>query len=793
MDIRLRKQTFSWFLRCTLLRNDYRIRPADCLTGAFTTTIALTTTSQQCRYFARSVKQRTIRSNINLLDSQPGRRAPTRPKPLSELNSNIIQQDEQDFVQATIMDDDEDDDHEFDESSGGKIEPWRSLLEIPSRAAWRVTDQELVSPKKSEIQEILRCFLQNANIKKSKQQVTKTHEKVIDFHNKLKDRRDRERMRALLRRKEVPSIDNTQNRAGYSKSKKDENMSLPLPYGPDEVIQHIQFRFIPQYAIVVRILQEVKSLLMKSSNNSNKNQAFSPKRVLDFGIGTGSASAAALNIFPDSIEWIHGVDPSRTMRETTEYILKELIDSIQEDRADTDAVSADGTSTIPNQTRLSLSAHLSSSTLSMSTDNESGLYDMALMCYTASEFPQNTATMAAAAMLWEKLRPNGIFVMIEPGTPDGFTSVRTVRNLLLHAVNDTVEQINDFDDDPINPADYTTDDGDDEDSNVVEKEDNSVENNKEKKLNPDEYYHDLNHVETVNEKESRFVEQCHVIAPCTHNGPCPMERFFKFKQRLLKNRRRYEESQEDDADSKLLSTSDDNQDDEDSDSDNDDDFDDDSDNVEKLEDDDFSKQGYCSFVQMLPSGSASITNKGEKFTYIVMQKRVVEQEELIHGFAVNEEGKTLQKNNNNISSSDLSFEELNIVELLRRSAKKYRYDKTHPTAATLPEQSKFNGETRDDLVREAIRFEKKYVESEDCELGLEFLRGDTNRQSFGRILRAPKKKRGHIYIDTCAAPGAIVRHTIRKNMSSDLPGMYTAARKSRWGGLWPNAKVSYKK
>merc|ERR1711935_900399 len=81
----------------------------------------------------------------------------------------------------------------------------------------------------------------------------------------------------------------------------------------------------------------------------------------------------------------------------------------------------------------------------------------------------------------------------------------------------------------------------------------------------------------------------------------------------------------------------------------------------------------------------------------------------------------------------------------------------------------------------------RYTGSENDDLGLELLQGEEKRQSMGRIVRAPIKKKGHVYIDYCAGPGRIIRSRVTKALSNSIaPGIYAAARKSRWGGLWPD-------
>jgi hypothetical protein len=109
----------------------------------------------------------------------------------------------------------------------------------------------------------------------------------------------------------------------------------------------------------------------------------------------------ALDVF-DTIDWIHGIDLSRSMLDCADLVLKEIAQGRH--------VRAHGT--------------LNSSLPTDTTGSQSIGFDMALFAYTATELPHTASTLAGAAALWKKLRPNGLFVMIEPGTPGGFNSVR---------------------------------------------------------------------------------------------------------------------------------------------------------------------------------------------------------------------------------------------------------------------------------------------------------------------------------------------------------------------------------
>jgi len=591
-----------------------------------------------------------------------------------------------------------------------KDEPWKTLLGVPSRAAWRVS---ATRPPANLARALRRRILDRAPTSYSNKVLQVAHRNsVMAPHRALALKRERERRRLVV----GGGGGGDGGGPPPSASKKDA-AAQPVLYGPEETLASFKFRLYPNYAVVKRILQEARGLLATGDNNNS----WIPKRVVDFGIGCGSASAAAVDVFGtnttlhdcgggDGIEWIHGIDASRTMREGAKSFLDEYVAAVGSSEEGDDDESASRQQ--HNQTRITLAAHLSSSSgyeqsvdstagASVVTTEESGTFDLALMAYTATELPDLSSTLAAVAILWEKLRPGGVLVLVEPGTPDGFSTVRTVRNMLLQSCPPS--------------------EGDDRDGAVE--------------------------------------EECHVIAPCTHNGKCPIERFSR-----VPKRHRGEDRQQ----RNQTSTTDDVEDEENM-SDDDEEVDDDSDVGDSSADDGAPRRRYCSFVQSMP-GSGSGQSKGEKFSYLVAQKRVP-------GYGRSR-------------PSDLSERELfagsHLINLLKQTLSVSEVENDLKSA--------------DELTESAMQLESRYLDAysndgdDNNGLGLHYLRGDANRKLFGRILHAPKKKKAHVLIDCCCAPGAdddseegrIVRHKVTKSMARTAPGLYAAARKSRWGGYWPN-------
>lgn len=59
------------------------------------------------------------------------------------------------------------------------------------------------------------------------------------------------------------------------------------------------------------------------------------------------------------------------------------------------------------------------------------------------------------------------------------------------------------------------------------------------------------------------------------------------------------------------------------------------------------------------------------------------------------------------------------------------------------------------------------------------------RSEYGRILRTPLKQRGHVTMDICTPAGYVKRHVLSKKHLLEIPSLYTAVRKTTWGGLHP--------
>ena len=685
-------------------------------------------------------------------------------------------------------------------------------------------------------------------------------------------------------------------------------------YGPEQVVTNLRYRFGPNYAIVRRVLMEVRSLL--GGVTEVEGGCFRPRRVLDFGSGVGSSSAAALDVFgvprnnneesgsEHGIEWIHSIDASRSMRDATEHVLKSVLEGVPWGYDDSQSTTEEETEMEEYEkilleikggvdekalerrrkrlqkweqswtkqsdyrTRLTFGESIVDSSsfysqLSQSRDeqmqrpdlpwqkqldeqrqqsrekrqtqaNQSGSFDLVLCTYTLSELSGVSSTLTAAALLWEKLAPGGVMVFVEPGTPDGFSTLRSVRSMLLEC----------FPPKEMRHLRYA-----EEKRVLMEKLASEEDETKQEALRLD--------LETLENRRHEWDEECQVIAPCTHNGLCPMSRHQKnhvkknsrfgkydvasdseemteslgvasgisedeINFNAIENKQQSSEAEEEeklfqelieqgydrDELETMMQLMESLQDDNDASDDSDNEFDaeveDEEDFVEMdisneinsrskstMAETDVFESAFCSFVHSFPGGTTR--KKGEKCTYLVVQKRTP----------------SLESEQQHSENDDLL--RTDIVDLLAKSAyhvqglkqelismaKRGRNSNLDETSANLNEKSLHAKELRA-ILDEAVKIEDQFLDSNRDKLGMELVHGIERRKGWGRLIRAPIKKKGHILVDYCSGgctgcseldgtQGRIIRQKVSRGWSHKVaPGCYAAARKSRWGGLWPD-------
>jgi len=216
-------------------------------------------------------------------------------------------------------------------------------------------------------------------------------------------------------------------------------------------------------------------------------------------------------------------------------------------------------------------------------------------------------------------------------------------------------------------------------------------------------------------------------------------------------------------------------------------------------------ESYCSFVQNLPFLNGD-TQSTEKFSYVVLQKRSLVSDSL----QKSSENTSASASTDNSKQTDVDWQDINIVELLAQSLKlssipKHKQKQKNSNSYNNQNiMSRRKKEYRQLLASQTLQakaeaIQEEFLDSNEDDLGLELVSG-RNTHHWGRLVRAPLKKKKHVILDYCTScanscgggggqeEGRIIRHTIGKASHGEAagPGMYHAARRARWGGLWPD-------
>lgn len=170
---------------------------------------------------------------------------------------------------------------------------------------------------------------------------------------------------------------------------------IGLKYREDQTVAYVASRMPAVYSACYRVLSEVRRRL----------PGFSPRRVLDFGAGTGSAMWAVREVWPRSLETINLVEPSQSMQRAGQSLIKNLkhlplihsYDSIQ-----------------------SLTKNIKKSERD---------HDLVIASYVLGEIPSLQDRTTIVRQLWDLTQD--VLVLVEPGTPHGSNIISQMRSYIL--------------------------------------------------------------------------------------------------------------------------------------------------------------------------------------------------------------------------------------------------------------------------------------------------------------------------------------------------------------------------
>lgn len=575
--------------------------------------------------------------------------------------------------------------------------------------------------------------------------------------------------------------------------------SPPLLYGPTETLAYTLHRVLPQYGVQYRILDELREACSGGPTN------FIPKSLLDFGCGPGSAIAAAQKLWPDSIFDVVAVDPSRSMTQIAEHMLSGSAGGVMFRRS------------LAEVHRL----------------HRGKLFDLIICSSTLGQLQTDRERESTLAELWDLLEPSGSLVISEHGDRWGFEVVRLAREQLLNrasAIANFISQgLHQQRKGISTNAPTFLDDDRKRQLALANPDSNSLVTPSVSSLNsaltPDKITdanakNGLSLNETVTKSMLRAFAQKHemqemmtrpprdlfgtaVVGPCAHALSCPMSSsnsWCHFSQAVIRHRKagksvhsrgdakRWENFsyvilRKTDAISSLdhpphqradwrgsgaFSLEN---------------------NVEGISN--TSQESITNDNNTLDKGSTPQQDfvgngnnlKGSKQTLNMSRKNLepdrwwIDRKKAVNGIGIP----------SSPQSQDTFLNVSKAIQALKKSApvddNRSRQD-FFEDISPLQEGEDISSVDGSEFTSSDDEESSPQALEESVERSIS--RGLPGAGQWARLIRAPLKRDAHVILDVCTPQGTFERRIASKGKLRDEPGAYRAARKSRWGALWPN-------
>jgi len=159
-------------------------------------------------------------------------------------------------------------------------------------------------------------------------------------------------------------------------------------WSPHSALAYLAHRYTSTFASCFRIMYELHK----------RCPDFHPKRVLDYGAGPAPGLAAAKEFWGDDIESMMAVEPSAHMSQLGQYLTMDFSPEVEW------------------QTQLY---------------EVEQAYDLIIMSYVQVEIRGQPSRDMLIKRLWNRLRPGGMLVLCEPGTPTGFRFIHHAREMFI--------------------------------------------------------------------------------------------------------------------------------------------------------------------------------------------------------------------------------------------------------------------------------------------------------------------------------------------------------------------------
>jgi ribosomal protein RSM22 (predicted rRNA methylase) len=176
-------------------------------------------------------------------------------------------------------------------------------------------------------------------------------------------------------------------------AKKDFN----IVYDKNMVLAYLLRKMPHTYGTASRVISEIKFRLPD----------YQPKTMLDFGAGLGSGVCAFHDIYPDA-KRIVAVEPATGMRKLGKHLTQDINHLVW----------------METLARL------------INISDVDGGFDLVHCAYVLEEVQTAENRERIVETLWQKVNPNGIMIIMEPGSPKGFRFIHDIRKWIISKSRD---------------------------------------------------------------------------------------------------------------------------------------------------------------------------------------------------------------------------------------------------------------------------------------------------------------------------------------------------------------------
>jgi ribosomal protein RSM22 (predicted rRNA methylase) len=179
-------------------------------------------------------------------------------------------------------------------------------------------------------------------------------------------------------------------------NKQKENVNpIKVEYKPAQCVAYLHCRMPYTYQVSKRICYELAKRLPD----------FKPDSVLDYGAGLGSSIWAAHDVFTDTKKFA-AVEPNRDMRKLGKFLTTVA-------KLNSEILWVESLTMIPG------------------TGSERGKFDLIFISHVLQELPTSKIRLMLLETLFNRLKDNGVIVVLEPGSPKGFRFIHDLREWVI--------------------------------------------------------------------------------------------------------------------------------------------------------------------------------------------------------------------------------------------------------------------------------------------------------------------------------------------------------------------------